>query len=40
MTVSMLVTLIVVLGIVCGGFIFFLARALRYEKLKLKNGKE
>jgi len=35
-----IITAILVIGIVWGGFAFFLSRALKYEKLKLKNGEE
>ena len=34
------ITAIVVLGIVWGGLVFFLSRAFKYEKLKMKNGEE
>ena len=40
MTVSAIITLIIVLGIVWGGLIFFISSALKYEKDKLKNGEE
>ncbi len=40
MNISTLITLILVIGIVWGGLIFFLTRAVKYEKLKSKNGKE
>jgi len=35
-----IITAILVIGIVWGGLAFFLSRALRYEKIKMKNGKE
>jgi len=34
------ITLVLVIGIVWGGLIYFLSRAIKYEKLKSKNGKE
>ncbi len=33
-------TLIIILGIVWGGFSFFLSKAVKYEKIKNKNGKK
>jgi hypothetical protein len=35
-----IITAILVIGIVWGGLTFFLSRALRYEKLKMKNGEK
>ena len=35
-----IITALVVAGIVWGGFIFFLFKAIKYEKVKLKNGEE
>ena len=35
-----IITAIVVLGIVWGGLVFFLSRAFKYEKMKIKNGEE
>ena len=35
-----IITAILVIGIVWGGLTFFLSRALKYEKLKMKNGEE
>jgi len=35
-----IITAIVVLGIVWGGLSFFLSKALKYEKMKMKDGKE
>jgi hypothetical protein len=35
-----IITAIIVIGIVWGGFVFFLSRALKYEKIKMKNGKK
>jgi len=35
-----IITAIVVLGIVWGGLSFFLSKAFKYEKMKMKNGKK
>jgi hypothetical protein len=35
-----IITALIVIGIVWGGLSFFLSRALKYEKLKMKNGEE
>jgi hypothetical protein len=35
-----IITAIIVIGIVWGGLTFFLSRALKYEKMKIENGKE
>ena len=35
-----IITAVIVIGIVWGGLTFFLSRALKYEKIKMKNGKE
>jgi hypothetical protein len=35
-----IITAIIVIGIVWGGLVLFLSRALKYEKLKMKNGEE
>ena len=35
-----IITAIVVLGIVWGGLSFFLSKALKYEKMKMKNGEK
>jgi len=40
MNASTIITLVLVIGIVWGGLGFFLSRAIKYEKLKSKNGKE
>jgi hypothetical protein len=40
MNIFTIITAVMVIGIVWGGLTFFLSRALKYEKLKLKNGKE
>jgi hypothetical protein len=40
MNIYTVLTIIIVISIVWGGVIFFLSRAWKYEKLKIKNGKE
>jgi len=40
MNIFTIITAVLVIGIVWGGLTFFLSRALKYEKLKMKNGKE
>ena len=40
MNIYTFVTAIVVVGLVWGGLTFFLTRALKYEKMKMKNGEE
>jgi hypothetical protein len=40
MTTSAILTMLIVLGIVWGGLAFFITRAVKYEKEKLKVGKE
>jgi len=35
-----ILTATIVIGIVWGGLFFFLSKALKYEKIKMKNGKE
>lgn len=35
-----IITMLFVAGIVWGGLLFFLRKAFKYEKLKMKNGKE
>jgi hypothetical protein len=35
-----IITMLIVLGIVWGGMTFFLTRAIKYEKLKEKNGED
>jgi H+/Cl- antiporter ClcA len=40
MAISTIITMIIVLGIVCGGLGIFIFKAFKYEKLKSKNGKE
>jgi hypothetical protein len=38
MNIFTILTMVVVLGIVWGGLLFFLFKAVKYEKLKEKNG--
>ena len=40
MSISAIITMILVLGIVWGGLAFFLTRAVKYEKLKSRNGEK
>jgi len=40
MNIYSILTAIIVLGLVWGGLIFFLSRALKYEKTKMKNGEK
>jgi len=40
MNIYTIITALIVISIVWGGVIFFLSRAWKYEKLKMKNGKE
>ncbi|HSW53895.1 MAG TPA: MetS family NSS transporter small subunit [Ignavibacteriaceae bacterium] len=40
MSITSIITALVVIGVVWGGLTFFLSQALKYEKLKQKNGKE
>jgi hypothetical protein len=40
MNIFTIITAILVVGIVWGGFVFFLSRALKYEKIKMKNGEK
>lgn len=40
MELSTILTMVLVIGVVIGGLGFFLSRALKYEKLKAKNGEE
>jgi hypothetical protein len=40
MNMFTIITAIIVIGIVWGGLSFFLSRALKYEKMKMKDGKE
>jgi hypothetical protein len=40
MYVFSIITAAIVVGIVWGGLLFFLREAMKYEKLKQKNGKE
>lgn len=39
MALITVITMVIVLGTVWGGFSFFLSRAIKYEKLKEENGK-
>jgi hypothetical protein len=40
MDIITIITALIVLGIVWGGLSFFIIRAVKYEKLKIENGKE
>jgi hypothetical protein len=40
MNLFAIITAVIVIGIVWGGLLFFLRKAFKYEKLKMKNGKE
>ena len=40
MNIFTIITAVVVLGIVWGGVVFFLSRAMKYEKLKETNGQK
>lgn len=40
MNIISIITMILVLGLVWGGFGFFLTRAMKYEKIKGENGEE
>jgi hypothetical protein len=40
MNILTLITALIVLGIVWGGLAFFIIRAVKFEKLKIENGKE
>ena len=40
MNIISIITMILVIGLVWGGFGFFLSRAVKYEKIKEKNGQE
>jgi hypothetical protein len=40
MNIYTIITAVIVIGIVWGGLTFFLSLALKYEKIKMKNGKE
>ncbi len=39
MAIITVITMIAVLGVVWGGFAFFLSRAIKYEKIKEEDGK-
>ena len=40
MSIYSILTMVIVLGIVWGGVIFFISRAFKYEKLKKPDGKK
>jgi hypothetical protein len=40
MSITSIITALIVIGVVWGGLIFFLRKAFKYEKLKMKNGEE
>jgi len=40
MNLFTIITALIVIGIVWGGLAFYLSRAVKYEKLKIKDGKE
>jgi hypothetical protein len=40
MEIITIITMVIVLGVVWGGLAFFLIRAIKYEKVKFKNGEE
>jgi hypothetical protein len=40
MEISAVITMVLVIGLVWGGLTFFLTRAVKYEKMKKKNGEE
>jgi hypothetical protein len=40
MALGTIITMVIVLGIVWGGLALFLIRAIKYEKVKFKNGEE
>ena len=40
MEMGTIITMVLVLGIVWGGLAFFLMHAIKYEKIKFKNGKK
>jgi len=40
MSLFTIITALIVIGIVWGGLTFFLSRAFKYEKMKMKNGEE
>jgi hypothetical protein len=40
MNIFTIITAVIVIIIVWGGLTFFLSRALKYEKIKMKNGEE
>lgn len=40
MNILTILTAAIVLGVVWGGLVFFLVRAMKYEKLKTENGEK
>ena len=40
MSLFAIITMIIVLGLVWGGLVFFLTRAMKYEKIKRENGEK
>lgn len=40
MNIFTIITGVIVIGIVWGGLTFFLTKALKYEKMKMKNGSQ
>jgi hypothetical protein len=40
MNIFTVITAVIVISIVWGGLTFFLSHALKYEKMKMKNGEE
>lgn len=40
MSIAAIITMVIVLGLVWGGLIFFILNAKKFEKLKSKDGKE
>ncbi len=39
MSLTTIITMILILGLVWGGVVFFMIRAFKYEKIKESNGK-
>lgn len=40
MNIFTIITAVIVLGVVWGGLVFFISRAVKYEKLKTQNGEK
>lgn len=40
MNIYSILTMVIILGIVWGGVVFFMTRAFKYEKLKKNNGEK